>query len=207
MNIADIKLCNIYRPSLVLAISDIPDNFKWYTWFKENKFEGITYAFYYKNHVIKYGCSYAKFQTRKKSSSYGERLIRQVNNLPGRFGNPGDIHIDGYGFVPKSENGRDISDNIRELETKLGKKIDRDDIYLHIWDITNVHSTTNFYYPTDEGNKQRAEYFEALMVAQYKEDNNNSLPIGNRKQDPSTHNSAFTKTQISAQAGKLLVFA
>jgi len=134
-------------------------------------------------------------------------LIRQVNNLPGRFGNPGDIHINGYGFVPQSKNGRDISVNIQELEIKLGQKIDRDDIYLHIWDITNIHSTINFYCPTDEGNKQRAEYFEALMVAQYKEDNNGMLPIGNRKQDPSTHNSAFTKKQISAQAGKLLVFA
>ena len=204
MNKQDVNLCNIYRPNVILRIKDIPDGFEWYSWFSTNRIEGITYAFYYRNQVIKYGCSYARFQTRKKSSSYGERLIRQVKNLPGRLGSPGDIHIDGYGFVPKSENGRDIVSNILELEIELGKKIDRDDIYLHIWNITNVHSTVNFYYPDDDGNKKRAEYFEGLMVAQYKEDNNGSLPIGNRKQDPSTHNNSFTKKQISVEAAKLL---
>ena len=204
---ADILLCDIYRPYSILALRDAPDNFQWYTWFREHKLEGITYCFCYKNIVLKYGCSYANFQTRnKQNTSYGERLIRQIKNLPGRAQvTPTDTYLPGYGFVPASEHGADIRQVIIDFEEKIKKKISRDEIYLHIWNITNAQSTKYFFPADDNGNKRRAEYFEGLMVAQYKQDNNGVAPIGNIK-DPSVHNHAFVEAQIAREAAENFIF-
>ena len=202
MELADAQQVDIYNPKFVLAIRTIDDDFSWYSWFRANNLKGMTYAFYYKNKVLKFGCSFCKFKTRK-NDNFGDRLIRQVNNLPGRFKlNPTDWYLEGYGFLPKSNNSREMVEIIRKFEKIHNIKVDRDDIYLHIWDITNVHSAKFFWDDTDEDNKKRAEYFEALLVEQYKKDNNGHLPLGNVT-DPSKRNRAYTKPKISKEAGDL----
>lgn len=205
MNIHDIKLCDLYSPDYIIPIRDKEDSFPWYAWFKENDLQGIAYAFYFKNKLIKIGCSYANFHTRAKDNqSYGERLIRQIHNLPGRFKkNTTDYYLDGYGFIPKSDNGKDIVYTIKELENLYQTKIDKDQIYLHIWNITNKSSTIYHWFDDDFGNKERAKYFEGLLISQYKEDNNDSLPIGNQKQDPSTWNRSYSRPKISKEASVL----
>jgi hypothetical protein len=203
MILKDIQLCDLYCPDMIISIRNIPDDFKWYSWAKYNNLRGMTYAFCYKNHVIKFGCSFAKHYTRAETNkSYAERIVRQIKNLPGRLGKSGDIYKDGYGFIPKSKHGQEIVDTIIDLEKKLNVKIDKNDIYIHIWNITDKHSSTYFWADDDFGNKKRAEYFEGLLVHQYKQDNNGNLPIGN-KQDPSTHNGAYVKPKITKEAGKL----
>lgn len=205
MNTNDIRLCDLYNPDYIIPIRDKDDSYPWYSWFKDNDLQGIAYAFYFKNKLIKIGCSYASFKTRSKDNqSYGERLIRQIHNLPGRFKkNPSDYYVDGYGFVPKSENGKDIIENIKDFEKVNKVKIDRDQIYLHIWNITNTFSTVYHWFDDDVSNKERAKYFEGLLIYQYKIDNQNYLPVGNQKQDPSIWNRAFSGSKISKEASKL----
>jgi len=198
----DAQKVDIYKPKFVIAIRTIDDDFSWYSWFRANNLKGMVYAFYYKNKVLKFGCSFCKFKTRK-NDNFGDRLIRQVNNLPGRFKlNPTDWYEDGYGFLPKSPNGREMVKIIKDFEKNNNIKVDRDDIYLHIWDITNVESEKYFWADDDEGNKKRAEYFEALVVVQYKSDNDGQVPLGNVN-DPSTRNHAYTKPKISKEGGSL----
>jgi hypothetical protein len=202
MNIEDVKNCDLYKPNFILAIRDIPDNFSWYAWFRERNLKGMVYAFYYKNDLLKIGCSFCNFQTRK-NTNYGDRLIRQINNLPGRFKlNLDDYYKEGYGFLPASPNGKEIVDTIIEFENTKGIKIDQTEIYLHIWNITETEAQAYYFGDSDKNNKRKAEYFEGLLVEQYKRDNNQKLPPGNKK-DPSTQNHAYTKPKISKEAGNL----
>lgn len=208
MNQQDIALCNIYTPRYVISIDRCGEKYPWYSWFKNNNIQGITYAFLYKNIPLKYGYSFSKYQSRSnKNTSYCERFTRQFNNLPGRSKvNKSDVYIKNYGFVPISKNGNDIIKNIQNLEKELNVKINRQDLYAHIWDISNLQSTQYFWLNDDHGNTQRAKYFESLLVEQYKRDNNGKLPIGNRKQDPTLWNTAFTQPKISIEASKLFDF-
>jgi hypothetical protein len=184
---------------------DVKDDFQWYGWFKSKGYHGMVYAFYFKNKLLKIGCSYAKFNTRsKQNKSFGERLIRQINNLPGQYRkNPSDLYIDGYGFIPVSPNGRDIVDTIQEFERINNIKIKIEEIYLHIWDISDVESTKYRWFNDDLGNKEKARYFEGQMIAQYKMDNNDQLPIGNSKQDPSVWNKAYRSPKMAKEAADL----
>lgn len=202
----DFLQCDIMKPDYIIPMHTIPDNFAWYTWFKQNNLKGMTYGFYYLNKPIKFGCSYAAFETRI-NESFGERLIRQTKNLPGRAKiKPTDIYIEGHGFVPKSDNGRDMVQAVQLFEQKYNLKIDRDSIYLYIWNITDVISEYYYFHNDDEGNKKKAEYFEGILVEQYKRYNNNELPVGNKK-DPSTQNKAYTEPKIAKEAGNLFIFS
>lgn len=205
--IEDIKLCDIYAPDYIIPVGQYPDNFKWTPWFRKRNLQGFIYAFYYKNILFKIGCSYNSFNT-KKNTNWGCRFVRQVNNLPGRLKKPNskDKLIKGYGYVPSSTNGRDIVKVVKTLEKTLDIKIDRNDVYVHIWNITKVQSKKYLFPNDDKNNKRKAEYFEGLVVQQYKDDNNGDLPIGNKKHDPSTKNHAFTKAKIAKEVGQLFSF-
>ena len=205
MVIEDIALCDLYGPHYIFTFRDPKIVFPGYGWFNQENILGYTYAIYYKQHIVKIGCGYPAFHDRSATNnSYGERIIRQVNNFPDRSVDIDEIYIKDYGYVPKSKNGRDIVQIIQALEIELNQKIKREDLYVHLWDITNIHSTKYHFTNDDKQNKKRAEYFEGLLVDQYKRDNNNRLPIGNRKQDPSTKNNSYTKPQISQDAASLI---
>jgi hypothetical protein len=202
---ADIVKCDIYKPDYIFSFRDPNSKFPGYGWFHSENICGYTYAIYFKNTLVKIGCGYPAFDGRsKKSTSYGERIIRQVNNFPEGPEDIDKLYIKNYGYVPKSKNGRDIVDVIKSLEIELNQKIKREDIYVQIWDITNVHSTKYHFIGDDKQNKKRAEYFEALLVDQYKRDNNNRIPIGNRKEDPSTKNNSYTNPKMAKEAGLLI---
>lgn len=207
----DIKFCDLYAPHFTLAIRDTDDVTQWTPWFKARNIQGFVYAFYYKKHIIKIGCSYCAFQTRK-NTSWGDRFVRQFHNLPGRLSPPPKnndepyIFLTGYGYVPSSENGREIVEPIQDLEKQLNIKIDRNDIYVYIWNITNATSTKFNWFNDDKDNKRKAEYFEGLLVHQYKINNDGMVPIGNQKHDPSTKNHAFTKAKIAKEVGQLFSF-
>lgn len=206
MNLIDVQNCDLYNPDYIVPLRDV-DVIEWYSWARSRNLKGIIYAFFYKNVLIKVGCSYANFNTRQ-NTNFCDRLIRQLNNLPGRVEATKDSQnykID-YGFIPASNNGQDIIEIILEFQEQTGIKVDRNQMYLHVWDITNLDSDAYFWRSNDSGNKQKALYFEALIVDQYKKDNNGLLPVGNKKCDPSTTNNAYTKPQIAIEAGKLFVF-
>lgn len=207
----DINLCDIYAPDYIISVKRYSDNFKWTPWFKARKLKGFIYAFYYKNVLFKIGCSYNNFQT-KKNTNWGDRVVRQFTNLPGRLKLPPKNNkkaenkfIEGYGFVPASPNGENMILHIQDLEQELGVKIDRNDIFVHIWNITNVTSHKYGFPSDDKGNKRKAEYFEGLLIKQYKDDNNGKLPLANKKHDPSLKNRAFTKPKLAIEAKKLFV--
>jgi hypothetical protein len=207
LNANDAINCDLYIPNYIIPLS-LVDEMSWYSWASKRDLKGLTYAIYYKNTIIKIGCSFSKFNTRK-NTNFCDRLIRQLNNLPGRKKPVDDsnVYIDNYGYVPVSPNGEDIIDIIHDFQDMIGKTITREEMYLHIWDITSLKSDQYFWAEDDKGNKQRALYFEGLLIDQYKRDNSGELPIGNRKQDPSVTNSAYVKPQIAKEAGSLFSFA
>jgi hypothetical protein len=201
----DIVKCDIYKPDYIFSFRDSAIEFPGYGWFHTENILGYTYAIYFKQTLIKIGCAYPSFNDRSSTNySYGERIIRQANNFPDGPVDLDHIYIKDYGYVPKSENGRDIVSIVQALEIELNCQIKRKDMYVHLWDMTNVHSTKYHFTDDDKQNKKRVEYFEGLLVDQYKFDNNNRLPIGNRKQDPSTRNHSYTKPQISKEASLLI---
>lgn len=202
----DVNLCDIHTPNYIIHMGDIKIDFEWYKYFSERDLKGMIYAFCYRGQIIKIGYSFNNFNTRQ-NTNYGDRLIRQINNLPGReMKHDSDKWIVQYGFVPASQNGKNIIEEIKEFEVENNVVVNREDIYLRIWDISYTKSSLYYFPNNDRGNKEKGRYFEGLMVDQYKNNNQGNLPVGNRKQDPSTWNLAYTLPKIDANAAKLFDF-
>ena len=117
------------------------------------------YAFAYR---IKFQMYTLKIgQSDDHSNLFGERVIRQVGNLPGMNENR------------KSPNGQEILSTVAELNDSLGKDtVHKDWCFVDIWDVTDVPN------PSVELSHHNSLRAEAILLDQYKLLYGN-LPIGN----------------------------
>lgn len=108
---------------------------------------GYSYSFRYipTNKIIKYGMS------DNYSSTPGERVYRQIANLPG------------WDRIPASGCGKDILTAVALFEKEQGIKLHKDDCILEIW----CSST-----PSDD---------EDELLCQHRDNNQGRLPAGNIK--------------------------
>jgi hypothetical protein len=208
----DFELVDLYAPTYILPVRALERPREIYSWFKKAKIYGCVYGIYYKDTPIKFGYSYPK-EERINNNVFGERLVRQLSHCPGwehQFGVPNRLtgfYKPNYGWLPDSTNGEDFFDNLQYFSQENRLQISKENLYVKIWNITNIHSNWCYFEDNDDGKKFKGEYFEAVLVQQYKNDNVNKLPIGNRSDDPTLRNHAFTKSKILKSAMECFEFS
>jgi hypothetical protein len=206
----DFYVVDLYAPDLIIPLYRLQTPGELYKVFLRYNIRGYNYAFYYNKDLLKIGFSYPLSQNRTHTNTFGERVVRQVAHAPGwtqpfisANGQVSGTHIQNYGYVADSENGEEFYHLLMDYRNKSNITLDQHNIYVHLWNLTNVKSKKFFFGNDDVGNKRKGRYFEAILVEQYKLSNNNMLPLGNIDHDPTMLNNEFTQAQISAEAAEL----
>lgn len=108
-------MVNINKPDFVVSIKSLRRPIDISKIIKGLGDTGYSYGFKYKNKLIKYGMS------DNFSNTPGERVYRQIANLPG------------WDTIPASSCGKDILTAIDLFEKEEGVKVHKDDCILEIW--------------------------------------------------------------------------
>lgn len=207
----DFTVVDAYCPDYIIAVRTLSQPNDIYSFCYRHNLETYTYGIFHKNNILKYGCSHPAMEDRKNTDTFGERIVRQLAKAPGwteQFYNPqnktysGVFEVD-YGWVAESENGQDFKDIIEEYQSLYGLKVDKNDLYVHIWNLTYIDSLQFPFSDDDQGRKDKALYFEGLLVDQYKLDNMGNAPFGNQKKDPSLKNKIYTRPKITYSVAEL----
>lgn len=211
MKNTDFNVVDIYSPDFIVPVRTLSQPSDMYTFCHNYQLETYVYGIYHKNSVIKIGCSHPSINDRKNTNTFGERIVRQLAKAPGwtdPFYNPQNkkysgIHEIGYGWISESENGHDFKIIVEEYQNHHNIKLNKDEFYIHIWNLTYRDSTKFPFLNDDKGREKKALYFEALVIEQYKLDNMGNIPIGNQTYDPSLRNKAYTLPKITHEVADL----
>jgi len=207
----DFYSVDLLCPQYIIPLYKLQAPADLYHIFSKHGIKGYNYGIYYNQDLLKIGFSYPSAQNRIHQNTFGERVVRQISHAPGwtnpfvsANGNISGKYIPNYGYVAESENGEEFYSILLHYQTtKLLTTLDPNDIYIHVWNLTNKTSRKFFFGNDDADNKRKGRYFEAILVEQHKLSHNGKLPIGNKDHDPTMLNNEFTKAQISKEAGDL----
>lgn len=128
-------MVSIKKPDYVVYIKDLRRPIDISKIIKSLGDTGYSYSFKYRNKPIKYG------KSDNFSKTPGERLYRQIANLPG------------WDTIPASSCGKDIITAVNSFEKEENVKVHKDECTLEIWLSVN---------PSED---------EDELLSQYKEDN------------------------------------
>lgn len=148
-------LADINNPTLSIDIKTLTRASDLCGILKANDIQRYAYAIKHKNQIMKVGMS------ADNAHHYGDRIYRQVANLPG------------WKTIPRSGCGKDILTVVHDYQQETGMIVHKDDCTVEVWDVTNV--------PQSSFRIQReAELAENDLLSQY-EELYKKLPIGNPK--------------------------
>ena len=147
-----IDIVSLYRPNEIL------------TEMKSRFLKDYCYAFWY-------GIPYSEKEIlmnigMSEGGEIGDRLYRKIGNLPG-WGN----------FELTGDFGKDMKDVVKRVEDKFDIKIDKDYVYVHLWD-TSTLKFDSYNSPTIEAEKKLFRDCKDIF---------GHIPIGNI-QDPNDRN-------------------
>lgn len=208
---ADYQNVCLYYPQHIIPISKLNQPSDLYSICNNLNLEVFAYGIYWKQILIKIGISHPAQSARIHTDTFGERLVRQVSKSPG-WGKPfinssngktSGIYVVNYGYISESPNSLEFKDLIEEYNKRHNVTIHKDEMYIHIWNLTTLDSENYHFDNTDRGREHKAMYFEGVLIDQFKTDNLGNVPLGNTKQDPSTHNRAFTKPKITHSVAQM----
>jgi hypothetical protein len=208
---SDYRLVNIHVPKFIIPVGQLSQPSDLYTICRNAKLETYCYAIYWKHNLLKVGISHPSKKDRKNTNTFGERLVRQISKSPGwtaAFINHANnttsgTFIQNYGYISDSENGLDFKLLIEDYQRLNNVQIHKDDMYIQIWNLTNINSTIYHFDDSDKGRENKALYFEAVLIDQYKTNHLGKLPLGNTKHDPSIFNRIFHKPKITHSVAQM----
>lgn len=154
-------LADINNPTLTIKVKDLKQASEIMRRFKSHGIRQYAYSVKHYNPITKTYDTMKIGMSADNSYGYGERLYRQVANLPG------------WPSMPKSGCGKDIITVVYDYQLDTGLIVHKDDCIVEVWDVTNV--------PQRGLDKKRAaEDAENELLDQY-ESLYGKLPIGNPK--------------------------
>lgn len=208
---SDYRLVDINAPQYIIPLYQLSQPSDLYSLCNKLKLELYCYTIYWQQNLLKVGISHPAQKDRINLNTFGERLVRQISKAPGwttQFINNANNKTSGsfiqnYGWISDSENGLDFKELIEDYEKLNNVKINKDQMYIHIWNITNKNSAIYHFDNSDKGRENKALYFEAVLIDQYKMFNLGKLPMGNAKHDPSIFNKVFHKPKITHSVAQM----
>lgn len=166
---------DLYSPDKIIKCSELSNSSDIYSNMKKMNAESYAYCIAYvprgklKFEVLKFGKSSP--DPDRTSSVQGERIARQVANLPG------------WSDLPTSDHGYDFARGVEQLKLLelLPKYMNKNDIIIGVWNTSyNFRGQCKSKFATD-GDK--ASWLEGELCSQYKINNSGKLPPLN-KRDP-----------------------
>lgn len=152
MKVEDIK---IDKPELIISVSSLTSIADIHRIMKAHGIDNYTYVFKCQGKTMKIGHS------ADSSHSYGERITRQIGNLPG---------------MPArwSSCGKDMIEVVKAFERETKIKVHPSDVTVEIWNVSDINN------PSIERDRYVAECAEDTLFDQY-EERYGKLPPGNPK--------------------------
>ena len=167
---------NLNSPTLTIPVKDLVQASDLCGILKAHGIEQYSYSVKHFNpatqtyDIMKIGMS------ADNARNFGDRIYRQVANLPG------------WPNMPRSGCGKDIITVVYEYQLETGLIVHKDDCVVEIWDVTNEPQRGLDV-------KRAAEDAENELLGQY-EKIHNKLPIGNPKDTRKSTSKPFVTNSL-----------
>ena len=159
-------LIDLFKPTVIIELSSLRSVNQIGKIMKDmNIARGYAYSILHNTTVLKFG------ESSHQNGMWGERLRRQVSNIPG------------WKTVPRSPSGKDILNVIFDYEKVFKATVSKENVSVHIYDAAPLEP----YYPNEP-----SRVAESQLLTQY-ESIHGCLPIGNIKDTrKGGHSTTFT---------------